>query len=76
MKPLTLRPLMLRIGSFRGAPIYVHWSFAAIVGVFWLQADLLVAAWGALLLFGLILLHEIGHALVVRLTGARSRACS
>lgn len=61
----------LKIGSYRGAPILLHWSLAlgllafgglAIVPGFWV---------GFLVL---ILLHELGHAYLVRRLGFRVQA--
>ena len=56
----------LRIASWRGAPIRVHWSVipgAWIFGGFQLDAVSFAAY------FLLVLLHELGHATVVRATG-------
>lgn len=61
----------LRLGQIGGVPILVHWTapLGAYVftgfrfdGVLWLG------------FVGLILLHELGHALMVRAVGARSTA--
>jgi stage IV sporulation protein FB len=60
---MILRSGWLRIGTFHGAPVRVHWTLP--VGAFVLTG----AAWvpGAWLGFTLLILaHEFGHALIVR----------
>jgi Zn-dependent protease len=56
----------LRIGSFHGAPVRVHWTLP--VGAYVLTgAGFVPGAWLAFAL--LILAHEFGHALIVRAYG-------
>jgi Zn-dependent protease len=58
----------LRIGAWRGAPVLLHWSIvlgALFFGGFRFEP----AFWAAF--FGLILLHELGHAFFVRRFGQR-----
>ena len=61
----------LTLGRWRGAPVRVHWS--APVGAFFFgQLRFVPGFWLAFV--GLILAHELGHALMVGLSGARVRA--
>lgn len=58
------------LGKLRGAPVRVHWS--APVGAFFFgQLRFVPGFWVAFV--GLILAHEIGHALMVAAFGARVR---
>ena len=59
-----------KLGSLAGIEIFVHWSFAALIG--WVALSylsgggLLSAAFGIcflLAVFGCVFLHELGHAL-------------
>ena len=60
-----------------GIPIYVHWTFVILLGSlmigYWVQShDLLTALAGGgfiLSLFGCVVLHELGHALIARRFG-------
>lgn len=61
----------LTLGRLRGAPVRVHWT--APVGAFFFgQLRFVPGFWLAFV--GLILAHELGHALMVGLSGARVRA--
>lgn len=55
-----------KIGSFGGAPIRVHWSFPLVAVLLALRAPLPLwpAIWAAFFL--IILVHELGHAMLVR----------
>jgi Zn-dependent protease len=77
----THRHLMnryFRLGSLRvfGAPVYVHWTVLAVSAV--LLAYSIKAPFTALAAlgsyFGIILLHETGHAYLARRAGARVEA--
>lgn len=63
---------MLKVANIKGIPITLHWSLGLIV-------LLLVLDWGlpgvvaGLLLFGSVLLHELGHSLVARRLGVPIR---
>lgn len=66
----------MRIGALFGIPIFLHWSFLALVGaiVFWAytQAGMIGAVMVAgvsSLAFGSVILHEFGHALAARYYG-------
>ncbi len=62
-RPSIKTPGAFRLGSFRGAPIDVHWS--AVLGMFLFSgADFAPAHWLAWLL--IVLVHEMGHAVLVR----------
>ena len=66
-----------KLGRVAGIPIYVHWTFviliAAIVLGYWAEShNLLTALEGGgfiLSLFGCVVLHELGHALMARRFG-------
>lgn len=59
----------LRVGSLRGVPIRLHAS--APIGLFVFSGFRFLPEWWACSL-ALVLLHELGHALVVRMVGARA----
>jgi Zn-dependent protease len=66
----------LKLGTAFGIGVYVHWSFALILG---LAAYLggremgLFSVILVILLFGCIILHEFGHALMARRYGIQTR---
>ncbi|HEY1377488.1 MAG TPA: site-2 protease family protein [Gemmataceae bacterium] len=65
----------LRIGSAFGIGLYVHWTFLLIVLLavsMGLQGEF-AQALAVLPLFGCILLHELGHALMARTFGIGTR---
>jgi Zn-dependent protease len=71
----------LKIGTFAGIGVYLHWTFALLVG--WIfMAHLAVGktvmeAAGApafiLALFACVVLHEFGHALTAKRYGVTTR---
>ncbi len=70
-----------RIGSFAGIGVYIHATFLLILGwvvlSHWLQGHTVAATVAGvvfmLALFGCILLHEFGHALMAKKYGIRTR---
>src|SRR5450432_4035321 len=60
----------LTLGRLRGAPVRIHWS-APLGAFFFGQFRFVPGFWLAFV--GLILAHEIGHALMVVTAGARVR---
>jgi Zn-dependent protease/CBS domain-containing protein len=70
-----------RIGRIAGIDVYVHWTFLLLLG--WVafvhyqaHGDLNEALGGLvfiLALFGVVVLHELGHALTARRYGIRTR---
>lgn len=67
----------LRLGNISGIPIFVHWSFAAIIAyVIYIGVSNDFGIWGTtwymlliLSVFGCVLLHELGHSLSARWYG-------
>ncbi|MCS6964619.1 MAG: site-2 protease family protein, partial [Thermoflexus sp.] len=68
------RSLTFQLFTFAGTPVQVHWSLLALLGIAvagagalggWQEALRQGLWWG--LLFGLVLLHELGHLLAARL---------
>jgi Zn-dependent protease len=63
-----------KLGRVAGIPIYVHWTFviliASIVLGYWVESHNLITALEGggfmLSLFGCVVLHELGHALMAR----------
>jgi Zn-dependent protease len=70
----------LRLGSPFGIDVFLHWTFAILlVWVGWLHlsdgSSLALAVRGVLLVtavFGCVILHELGHALMARRFGVRT----
>ncbi|HOX24836.1 MAG TPA: site-2 protease family protein [Candidatus Krumholzibacteria bacterium] len=71
----------LRLGSFRGIEVSIHVTFLLLLGFlavnYWLASrsfDAVLAGVGfILLLFGCVLLHEFGHALMAARYGIKTR---
>src|SRR5262245_59015999 len=68
------------LGKAFGINIYVHWSFVLLLGFVvlsgWNQAGIASAGYDAALvlsLFGCVVLHELGHALMARRFGIGTR---
>lgn len=75
--PLAVRMASVGVGSVRGIPLQLHWSFLLVLPVFaWLMAQAYFApagqldtwswVWGSLLAVGLfasVMLHELAHSL-------------
>lgn len=60
-----------RIGTLFGFPIEVNLSFLLVLGLLALTAGLASGLILALILFGSVLLHELGHAVVARRLGVQ-----
>ncbi len=67
---MTFQGGYLNLGRLGGAPVRVHWS-APVGAVFFGQFQFVPGFWLAFV--GLILAHEVGHALMVIRSGARVR---
>src|SRR5215217_6043740 len=65
----------LRIGTAFGIGLYVHWTFLFVVfmAVSTAMSGNIAGALAILPLFGCILLHELGHALMARVFGIGTR---
>ena len=71
----------LKLFTWFGIPVYVHWSFALIfLYAFWIGYENDWGAFGTLWvlvflipLFGFVLLHEYGHSLTARRYGVNTR---
>ena len=78
-RPPTTRRWALRIGRVFGIEIYVHATFVLLLA--WVAYSHLAAGAGAVwrglalvvAVFGVVVLHELGHALVARRFGALTR---
>ena len=56
---------VLRLFSVKQIPVAAHWSLLLAVGLFaWRTGSVVTGAVTAVLLFGSVLLHELGHAMV------------
>src|SRR5947207_15286444 len=60
-----------RLGSVFGFPVRVNLSFLLLLGVILLWSGGLAGVAVAVLAFGSVLLHELGHALMARHLGVR-----
>ena len=71
----------VKLGSFAGIRVYVHWTFVLLLGWILLshvgQGHAWTEAWRSvgfiIALFGCVLLHEFGHALTAKHFGIRTR---
>jgi Zn-dependent protease/CBS domain-containing protein len=71
----------LRIGSLAGIDIFVHWTFLLLLGFFLVSglasgqglAASLAGVVFVVVLFGCVVLHELGHALAARRYGIPTR---
>jgi Zn-dependent protease len=79
---ISLPPPMngsLRIGSLAGIPLFIHWTFAILIGwIVWMNAasgtqGVVLAVGFVLAAFLCIILHELGHALAARRFGIQTR---
>jgi Zn-dependent protease len=76
------RPVMYKIGRIAGVDLVVHWSFAVLLGGFVVSramggqapGEIAVGLVLVLLVFGTVVLHELGHVLVARRYGVRTRS--
>lgn len=71
----------LKLGRFAGIDVFVHWTFAILLGWIFISHlsaghDMAAALRGVsfiLAIFGCVVLHEFGHALTARRYGIRTR---
>ena len=71
----------LRIATISGIPVYLHATFVALIAFLflsdWMRGRDVAAALGGVLyilaIFGAVVLHEFGHALMARRYGIRTR---
>jgi len=71
----------LALPKVAGIPIYIHWTFAILIGWIvltnlWAGLDWLHVSWMVLFVLGLfvcVTLHELGHALAARYYGIHTR---
>lgn len=71
----------LKLGSYSGIGIYLHWTFLLLIGWIYLMhlgmgqtpREALVGVGFILALFGCVLLHEFGHALMAKRYGVGTR---
>ena len=71
----------LKLGSIGGIGVYLHWTFALLIGWIFLShlgagqttSQALVGVGFVLALFTCVVMHEFGHALVAKQYGVRSR---
>ncbi len=71
----------MRLGTFSGIPVYVHWTFLLLLGFVALSqlvatGSLMVALSGVAfvaMIFACVVLHEFGHALAARRFGIGTR---
>ena len=71
----------IRIGSLAGVDIFVHWTFLLLLGFFLLSglatgqglAAALAGVGFVMVLFGCVVLHELGHAMAARRYGVSTR---
>jgi len=79
--PVAGLPWSWRLGAVAGIPIYIHGTFLILVAFVlagdWLRDRNLAAAFAGLLfvlaIFGTVVLHELGHALMARRYGIKTR---
>jgi Zn-dependent protease len=70
--------LALRIGTLMGIPLRVHFTFVLLVAWFALRSrqqgeDVVLSIAFLLLVFACVVLHELGHAVMARRFGVRTR---
>ncbi|MBT3217759.1 MAG: hypothetical protein HN348_01600 [Proteobacteria bacterium] len=70
----------MKIAQLAGVPIRLHWSFTSLAAAYGLYAlftsgvgGLIDAVLLAVVLFGSVVLHELGHALAARACGIQTR---
>ncbi|MFT5687090.1 MAG: Zn-dependent protease [Myxococcota bacterium] len=68
----------MRLFAFRGIDVYLHWSWAVIglLEIQWRADQYSSIVWNIteyIALFGLVLMHEFGHALACRSVGGEAR---
>jgi Zn-dependent protease/predicted transcriptional regulator len=71
----------LKLGTYAGIGVYLHWTFALLIGWVFLShlgagqstGQALAGVAFILALFGCVVLHEFGHALTARRYGVKTR---
>jgi Zn-dependent protease/CBS domain-containing protein len=71
----------LKIGAIRGIGIYLHWTFAVLIGFLFIASlnqgqtfgQVVMPILFILALFACVLLHELGHALTAKRYGINTR---
>jgi Zn-dependent protease/CBS domain-containing protein len=71
----------LKLGSYAGIGVYLHWTFALLIGWIFIAhlgagqtpVQALAGVGFILALFGCVVLHEFGHALTAKRFGVRTR---
>jgi Zn-dependent protease len=62
-----------QIGRIAGIPIHVHLTFLLLLAFDWLTEGGLAGVIFTLVVFGIVVLHELGHAMAARAFGIRTR---
>ncbi|QDU34081.1 Putative zinc metalloprotease Rip3 [Poriferisphaera corsica] len=75
---LEMRNGSWRLFQFRGITVWLHWSWLVVAGIFFVlpgtifSENIFVGIFTYLGLFGIVLIHEFGHALACRSVGGKA----